>query len=294
MSEWEDRLLEASYGGIPLFILDMDTDEGRDVPVYIYPHVDGCNTEDLGANPRICDVTLVFFGDGHLEHLRQFLGSKDLAALEPLTFVHPILGAYTARVGPCRVRAQAEPRDHLEVQTSFIEATTERAVFEPGQGRGLFAQADGVETAAASLDVELAAAGLSSTTGAQALSTAQGWVDKANLVRRDVEVGLSSVADLVQTDITEMGLLDDVALYPIYLAYTELQRTVRILADALIAKSPRLTTVTLSADLPLLVVSQRLYGGAKAVEKFPRLLELNRVPNPALVPAGTVLTVEVS
>ncbi len=287
---WSERLFEASYGGVALHIFSTSDEGSRSVPIHEYPHVDGGNTEDMGAVPRTTECTLVFMGDDHLERFQAF---KDLVdSGEAHTFVHPLTGAYEARVPRFTYSIDSENRDYVSVEATFLEATTEVAVFDLGDGRGLFAQADAVETAEVALDAELANAGLTSTVGSEASATARRWVDSPNVTRGTVEVDLASLSAKVDQDITTMELFEDVALYPLHLAYMDLLRSLRRVADSLIRQTPKVSTLTLTEPTPLLLIAQRLYGGARAPDMFARLLQLNKLKTPSLVPPGTTLTIE--
>ena len=146
---WGTILYDASYGGFPIHVLSTSDVGGRALARHTYPHRDGADIEDMGAEPRVTRCRVIFTGPDHYEAFRVF---HDLAqSIEPLDFVHPITGTYLAKVGELNWSADAEPRDTIMVDCTFEEDTTEPAAFPIGAGSPTLSGSDDVAASAAAL-----------------------------------------------------------------------------------------------------------------------------------------------
>lgn len=90
MADWRDSLLDASIGGVPLFVKDVKTTSGRRTAVREMPKRDAPAVEDLGRKARRYSVTGYVIGPN-------YMADRDavMAVLEgpgPYMFRHPWQG----------------------------------------------------------------------------------------------------------------------------------------------------------------------------------------------------------
>lgn len=288
MADW-DRMFRASWGGLPLNVLRGDDELNEVLAKHRYPHVDGANSENLGEDRRETECEIVFFGEGHLAALDEFVRLK--RQHRPQTFVHPLTGQYQAEVERFRFSWEASTRDWIQVSCTFVEATTEVAVFEVSDSRDAFAGREDVEQSAFDADTALSDLGKSTSLTSRAIETATTW-SEIDLTANQIEVQLGELADRLQDEIEALDILGDVDGYLAVIAMQSLFASLRRAADAAIADSPRLATTTVDGDSGLLAVLSGLYGASEALDRFDRILRLNRIKNPAVIPSGTVLVIE--
>ena len=186
--------------------------------------------------------------------------------------------------------ATGTDRDYVTIDLTFVEDASEGATFVEIAGEDELAD---VYAAAAELDAELAAAGTSSTVGTEATELATSWDDATLLYARQVNLEVAEMANKIQDLADTLELASDVNNYPLMRSLTRLHNNLRNLAAFHVSTAPKMTTYTVKTDEPLIAIAQRLYGGSDALDKCEQLIELNDIPNPALVVAGTVLTIEV-
>jgi prophage DNA circulation protein len=288
VDEFEVQLLDAEWAGIPLDILDTSDDFSRTLAQHEYPNVDGASLEDMGAVPRETACTLVFIPPEVLTRVAEFL--LVVAEGKAYRFTHPLFGTYLARPRGVRVAASGADRDYVTISCTFIEDASEGVTFVEIAGEDELAN---VYAAAAEADAALAAAGTSSTVPTEASELADSWSDSTELYARQVNLEVAEMANKIQDLADSLELAADVANYPLVRSITRLHNNLRNLAAFYVSTAPKLTTYTVPTDEPLISICQRLYGGADALAKCERLLELNDIPNPGLVVAGTVITIEV-
>jgi prophage DNA circulation protein len=303
MPVWNEDLLVASFAGFELHVLNVSDDENRKVGKHEFSNVNGALQRDRGAAQRQTRCSLIFIENADIPNaIRRFLDFRDVIARgEVATFVHPSTGAYQAHAEVFSYEASAAPVNSIRAEVTFFESITDdaaRVLFEPtdiGTGAGVRARVNSVESAESVLSSALTAAGLESDTLGEYLALAQSWqiaLDSGQqFTPRTIGLQLNEAADTISTEIARLELLSDIdrqpALAAFQLTFFELKRA----ADAVIAQSPRLTTVEVTANLHILAVVSDLYGGANAIANAQEVLELNVIPNPAFIPAGTILTV---
>jgi prophage DNA circulation protein len=294
-TEWDLNLFEASWGGLSLNLLSTEDDLSRVIAQHTYPHVDGGNTEDMGSQPRTTAVEIVFFGNGSLSDLNAFMNL--VAEGEPNTFIHPITGSYSARVEALSMRATAEDRDWVSVSCTFIEATTEVSIFQLNETGNALAGTQEVENAKTDTDTALSDNDLESDVPADALELAQSWSNPLPsdppLSSARIDHEINQLLGSIETEIDLLGLAADLGLYPVLVAFQNLAYAVRRAGEVAISRTPKLETYTVLHEQPLLWIAQELYGADQSVDRWNKLIDLNRsLKTPELVPAGTVLTIE--
>jgi prophage DNA circulation protein len=291
MADW-DNLLAASYGGLPLHLLDTDDDMSREMARRRYPRKDGANTEDLGQIARETACTIVWAGVGHVQRLVAFLRLVQRGRVE--SFTHPLTGSYQARVGDLRFSARAEERDWVVMSATFVEHSTDLAVLDPVQSGNVSAGLEEVKVAGAALDAAVAEflAGQETDAASNALDTVQRWHDEADLAATRIALELGSLSSRINSEMNRLELATNPNAYPAYEAFLALHRSVSRAADAAVSRTPELVEHVVKVGAPLLAICQELYGGEAAVEAFERVLKLNELRRPAFVPAGTRLVIE--
>jgi prophage DNA circulation protein len=309
--EWSAQLFEASFGEISLNVLNVDDDRSRAQAVHTYPFRDGAEIQDTGGEPRTTSVTLIFFqqgadGEDNVNNgrsaLDRFIEFDDLVQTGvPQTFVHPLTGSYQALVGPYRFTANAQERSQVIVGCTFIEASDIPAVLSAGDADTITASVDQVGSAAGDVDDSLATATPEVqakideqpvTVQNDAVATAQGWADDLVKSARDINAELNEITDEILTEANRLELSTDPRNYETWIAFQNLHASTRRAADAAIKTAPRLTEVELKKTTSLLALMTQLFGGRSAVDKYARTRELNDIPNPAKIPAGTKVTIE--
>lgn len=285
MSDFRD-MLTASFGGIEIDVVRVSDDFSRAQAIHVYPGRDGASVEDMGREPRRTPCTIVWNGEDCLDRFRAFAEQVDG---DPREFVHPLYGAYDARVIEFRAEGRGGDWNFITANVTFIEHSVDVAALAIVEDRTGIEQ---VKVAAAQLDADLSAAGLSSPIGQDAIDTVSGWLTGARRASNEIALELSGLANRIDEAASQLELATDLERYPVVVSLHLLLSNARRAADAVIATAPRLREHTVEVTAPLLRIAQDLYGAAKAVEKFERLLDLNTIPNPARVEAGTVITVE--
>src|SRR3990172_4470679 len=93
---WESGLLlEASYGGIRIDLLETDNDETRALARHTFVRRDGARLEDGGNEPFVCRAQLVFTRTGPNDNPHErFAFFRELKDGQAHVFVHPIRGRY--------------------------------------------------------------------------------------------------------------------------------------------------------------------------------------------------------
>lgn len=292
--EWSRELLPASFAAIPLNVVRTSDNHQRALVRHGYPSREGAKLQDMGGEPRTTRMELVFFGENHIQHLRQMIAAWREGVVD--TLIHPITGTFEAALEEFDWNAEAASRDFITATATFVEdiLTADNQVIRSFSGE--IPNRNLVDQDVEAVEAELVELGLESEVPEEVTEQLDLWQDAepADMTRPQIELELSALSNRIQDEIDRLDLAADVANYPAYEAFVRLHNNLRNLAELLIAQAPRLTTYTVPVAAPLLVIFQGLYGGQGALDRYTRGLDMNRVLNPALVPAGTVLTVEVA
>lgn len=292
--EFFESLLPATYEidgvSIPLNILSTSDDFGRTLAFHARPHQNGARARDMGGVPRSTRVTLVFLPPNVIAqalHLKEAF-QKGKVGL----FVHPLFGAYQARVEQYEVDGDGQTRDFLSATAVFFE-DIEDAENALRVDLADFADAAACEAAIEDLRTELDAAGLESTAPDAAAAQVEAWDAAESTNRRSLALELAAISNQLQEETDRLELATDVANYPVIVAFGNLHNNLRNFAGRLMSTAPRLTTYTVRVRQPLMAILQDLYGARGALDRVDRILALNDLANPAAIDPGTVLTVEV-
>lgn len=124
---WSEDLLDCSYKGVAIEVMDEDLEAARALGTHGVPYVDGDDVEDLGRGARQFDVRAVFNGVNYLLQLQALLRVLDTRG--PGELIHPIYGSVLVVSGGYKVSHQASRPDYAEVALKFLEHTPGQPFF---------------------------------------------------------------------------------------------------------------------------------------------------------------------
>lgn len=289
--------LEASFGGVRIDVESSEDTADRAVVAFKAPHVDGARTVDMGAEPRITSLRIVFCptSDPTDDPYERFLNFKLLVDQgDAQELIHPLTGVYLARVEKHSFSASHE-EDAVRVSATFIEEGEPVTLFlQPTAGTPLLAGVAAVQAAAAAVDAALATVNAAtggtraSAIGQTANARASSWLTDGDLRRVNME--LVAFNTELDGEMSRLNVATDVACWPIVQTMTNLGYALSQCARAIAATTPRRFQITVAQPASLLALIVAAYGSAaQALDRYDQILALNDVPNPALIPAGTVL-----
>lgn len=115
-----ERLLPASFRGVPFDVPDHSADVGRRNALFTYPNKDRFFVEDLGRAPRRMRVTAFVIGDDYFAHRNELI--EALEAEGPGELVHPYLGRHQVSVvGLARVNESTRQGRVARFDITFVE-----------------------------------------------------------------------------------------------------------------------------------------------------------------------------
>lgn len=307
---WEQQLFECRFGGIRLDVQSTEDQLGRVVVTHQIPHLEGAPVRDQGAEPRTTRCRIIFFPLDEKDDPRErfYFFQAKVAEGRTQTFTHPITGSYRAKCGPLTLTAAAEPRETLMVECTFHEDSDTPAAFESGAGAPAAAGTDEVRAASADLDAGLVevndelladdpdAEPLSTTVGTDCVTAATGWEDAAasaddGITARRVNLELVALSDSISRETDRLELALHPERWPIARALANLHYSIRRASEAVVRETPRLAEVTLLAATSVYALAARTYPGEPFEARAEQILNLNDIPNPARIEAGTRLKV---
>jgi prophage DNA circulation protein len=119
-SPWRERLRPASFRGVPFHVEVGGRTAGRRLAFHEYPKRDDPYTEDLGRRGRAFPVTGYSIGPYFLDDRDQLLDALDAEGSG--TLVHPTLGEFLVKAGPCAAQERRERGGYVEFEMQFFEA----------------------------------------------------------------------------------------------------------------------------------------------------------------------------
>lgn len=302
---WLKQLVECSFGGIRLDVQTTEDEAGRVLSTHLIPHRDGAPVRDQGAEPRTTRCRIIFFqtspDDDPRERFYFFKAKADEGATQ--TFVHPISGRYRAKIGAFTWSAAAEPRDVIMVECTFHEDSDVPATFIAGGGAALGAGLAEIQASSRALDDSLVevnaelpddATPLSSTVGTSAVSKVEAWQASTGdledpLTLRRVNLELVALSNEISKETDRLALATHPERWPIARALTNLHHNLRRAAAVFTEESPRVFEITVNAPTNIFTLAARTYPGEDAEQRAEQLMNLNDIPNPARLEAGTRL-----
>lgn len=295
---WADALHVASYGGVEFDCLTARDSLRRSVPRNLIPGRDGGRLQDLGAEPRETHCRIIFWerppteGESdisaldHLKRLELFIAAVQRG--EPLEFVHPITGSYRARTDGVDFSADADDRNTVLVDVTFVEDGYEPGAIEAGSGMPVASGVAAVEVEVEALNDQLDELAIESSLGDDTLATVSGWGD-GDATIRGVNLELQSLSSKLSDAVDAWELATSLERHYLWRSVQRLHRAVRRTAEAFRQTQPTLVATTVAVAVPLRVLMADLYGAALAQERYDQAVTLNDIDDPGLIPAGVVL-----
>jgi prophage DNA circulation protein len=124
---WKDKLLDASFRGIPFQIDGIDETITRAVVVKEYPYRNGARTTDLGRTSRPITFSVVVYGDDYENDLVKLLDALDQP--DPGELIHPIFGPMRAQFRSAHIVHEAGKVDYAHAQVEFVESGLDTPLF---------------------------------------------------------------------------------------------------------------------------------------------------------------------
>jgi prophage DNA circulation protein len=124
---WSETLLDASYRGVPLEVIDENLQAQRAIAQHGTPYQDGDSVEDLGRGARAFAMRVVLFGTNYEIALQKLLAALD--TIGPGELVHPIYGSLSVIAYNWSVLHTADRPDFAEVSLQFIEQKPDEPFF---------------------------------------------------------------------------------------------------------------------------------------------------------------------
>lgn len=125
---WSETLLDASFRGVPLQVVDENLQAQHAIAQHGTPYRNGDSSEDLGRGARVFALRVVLFGVNYELELQSLLSALDV--IGPGELVHPIYGSVTVLTQSQAVHHTAERPDYCEVQLQFVEQLPDAPFFE--------------------------------------------------------------------------------------------------------------------------------------------------------------------
>lgn len=291
------KLLQAAFGSVRLNATDVDTDVGRAQLVHTPAQGDDYVVQDRGRRLERARLEVVFCQvpgekDDHHKRYKQFKALRDGG--EPQIFVHPIHGAYRARIGDCRELVSSAD-DSIRLSVEFVPADPPKEAVSPiGVAVTPIAGPEAVAVEVALTNTELTAQGLSSTVPNSAQTTVESWstIDLDEDTRQ-VYVEATSTIEKIDAEISRLQMATDIKRWPLYVRFVLLRDKVLSAAEAAAGPVAQVFEKVIDAPIPLRALCARTYGADQVDDKAREVRQMNNLRDPSLLPAGTVLKMPV-
>lgn len=287
-------LFECRWGSVRLWVARALTDRSRTV-VTISPAKGSDHVhQDRGGVPVTATCELLFddslVGATTTPRERALAFDAQVQAADPLVFVHPLHGAYLARVTDWSY-AIDDDSNIVEASATFIADTEAEPIRTAGAGTSISAGSNVVSAAADNLALALSAIDIESDAPAIATAAIASWEESESVPTREVLATAADVRAQLDALIIDNALEDDLALWDAYLAAVELQAAFRGAALATTASTPAVFRLIVAAPTSPLALAARVYGGTEAEIREAQIRALNDMATVGgLIQAGTELT----
>lgn len=293
---WEEVLKQAVYGGVPIDILSIQEEGGRDLAIYAYPNVDGADVKDRGAKLRIYHVRILFFqlvGDRTAsEYYDRFLDFKALKdSGKAHRFMHPLDGEMDARIGDWTVSENPDQRDAIYVECTFLEDKASEHAFAAGPGAPVTSIEEPVDIAADNVDSQISDLQAkdptvpSTTVGTDAKAAVRTWKTKPSPT---VSLEAASLTRKISSAIESYEAATNIKRYPLYRSFIGLHSAITKAAGTVQQAAPRLMKATVRTPMALRALLAQIYGAKEANAREPEARRLNKIRNPARVEPGEI------
>lgn len=292
-------LVQASYGGLRIFIASSSRPVGRSVAVHEPAVGSEFVTQDRGDEFAPIDAELVFCPiGGEAPHLDRYATFLDLKTKGAQVLIHPRWGSLRATVGPATETISGP--DLIQLAVKFMPEGAPVSVSAPVGGGAPIAGPEAVSVRAAELAGDFEAAGLETITsedgevqtaiGNDAIAAAERWADEATDART-VLLEYASMASAIDSLIEGDALASELEFWPAVRSLLLLRDSLRGAAEAATQLVEQLAEIVVTAPAPLRMICARLYGAGAAETRMEEVARLNDFGARALVPAGTRLKV---
>lgn len=281
---------DATFGGIDLLIVEIETETGRDVAVQSPSRGDKHVLQDRGRTHTVAHVEILFCNQPGLQpytfrydQFRSLVNTGDAQI-----FSHPLDGSYRVRASGLTVRANSEAGE-IRCSCTFLAEDEPQVVYQVGAGTTPTAGVAAVTTAASDADAQLAAVGLSTPATAACAAAVTDWSTTDNLDSQAVFVGVASLTQQISDAVDELELAQDLSRWQAYRAMIQLSFQVQRAGEAFTSSSGQNFSITVGTAQPLLAICSQVYGADLAPDMATKVQQLNRVRTPGRVPKGTIL-----
>lgn len=293
-----DALFQTQWGRHKLWIAGISTDNSRTQVVHELTAGDEHPVQDRGLRPRRVRCELLFdeFPEENTATptTRFRLFKEDVDAGIEAIFVHPIDGAYLAKVGEFTYDLRSEYEVPMNVSVEFIAIERIEPVSPAGAGTSSAAGEGAVTQASDDLDAALAAVDMESDIPALARTAHASWTSGEEVTAREVFVDNAAISERIAAFIEDEGLEDDLALWDVFTATVLLGDAVRSAAIAATSEVPSVFVVRVQQPIGLLALMARIYGGADAEDRARQAEQLNDIRTVAWLEPGTDLILPVN
>jgi len=116
---WSETLLDASFRGVPLLVVDESLQWQRALSEHGTPFKDGDSVVDLGRGARRVPMQLIVYGNNYEIELQNLLRVLDRRG--PGELIHPIYGSMNVVSHNVEVKHVADRPDAAMVSLLFVE-----------------------------------------------------------------------------------------------------------------------------------------------------------------------------
>jgi len=124
---WSETLLDASFRGVPLEVVEEGLWGERALARHGVPFRDGDQVKDMGRTGRQFAIRIVVYGINYEIELQNILAAVDTPG--PGELIHPIYGSLTVVTQNWDVRHSAERPDYAEISLQFVEDVPDAPFF---------------------------------------------------------------------------------------------------------------------------------------------------------------------
>lgn len=125
---WSETLLDASFRGVPLQVVDESLQWQRALAEHGTPFKDGDSVVDLGRGARRIPMQIIVYGVNYEIELQNLLAA--LGQRGPGELIHPIYGSLRVVSHNVEVKHVADSPDACQVSLLFVEDTPDLPFFE--------------------------------------------------------------------------------------------------------------------------------------------------------------------
>lgn len=291
-------LFETTWGSIRLWCSSITTSAPRTQVTYELSTVtspDEHPTTDRGPGVEKITCSLLFDQMPRdptppLDRFKAFIAQKNRGDVE--LFTHPIEGSFPVRIGEFTYQID-EDSNVVDATAEFIVAGEMQPVIAARTALASTTGTDSVSARAEVLsglldDLDLLEDG--PTVADQAVTAVESWSESDEIPTRDILNDAANVSSGIDALIQDLGLEDDLALWPTYQAAILLQETFRSSALAATSETDSLFFLKVNSPTSVLALVTRIYGGVEADMRDRQVRSLNVIDAPGgMIRSGTEL-----